>query len=386
MARLGKRYPTRRGRRWAILLLILAGCGSSGLDRSADPPAAGADPVLAEAQATVLKATAPATRWDGPTSGPKAQPGKTVIYVAGDFQNGGISGVADGAKEAAAAIGWDIQFIDAKGIGSEVTAAMEQAIALKPDAIIAGGFDAISQRATIQKAVDSGIMVVGWHVGPKVGRIQDPPVFANITSEPQDTARVTADYVIATSAGQAQVIILTDSQAEIAVAKAKAMQSRIEQCAGCKVLSYEDVSLAAVATRMGPLTMDLRQRFATTMTWMLGINDLYFDFAAPALQKAGVGPLGPPLFVSAGDGSTPAYERIRAGTYQVATIPEPLNLHGWMCIDELNRAFAGTPPSGYNTPVHIVTRENIHLDGGPQNIFDPDNDYRGHYQAIWGVQ
>jgi ribose transport system substrate-binding protein len=23
-------------------------------------------------------------------------------------------------------------------------------------------------------------------------------------------------------------------------------------------------------------------------------------------------------------------------------------------------------------------------DGGPKNIFDPDNGYRDHYKAIWG--
>ena len=54
--------------------------------------------------------------------------------------------------------------------------------------------------------------------------------------------------------------------------------------------------------------------------------------------------------VSGGDGSVSAYDRVRQGQYQAATIPEPLNLHGWQAIDEMNRAFAGAPPSGYVTP------------------------------------
>jgi ribose transport system substrate-binding protein len=118
---------------------------------------------------------------------------------------------------------------------------------------------------------------------------------------------------------------------------------------------------------------------------MIAVNDLYFDFAIPSLRTLGAPPSGPPQMVSGGDGSVSAYDRVRQGQYQAATIPEPLNLHGWQAIDEMNRAFAGEPPSGYVTPVHLVTGENIQFDGGPNNIFDPDNGYRDQYKMIWGV-
>ncbi|MNR34256.1 hypothetical protein D3C85_1520080 [compost metagenome] len=58
-------------------------------------------------------------------------------------------------------------------------------------------------------------------------------------------------------------------------------------------------------------------------------------------------------------------------------------MHGWQLIDELNRAFAGAPSSGYVTPVHLVTPENIQFDGGPRNTFDPDNGYAAAYRKIW---
>ena len=53
-------------------------------------------------------------------------------------------------------------------------------------------------------------------------------------------------------------------------------------------------------------------------------------------------------------------------------------------VDELNRAFAKAPWSGYVPKVHLVTAENVAKDGGPKNLFDPDNGYRKHYTAIWG--
>ncbi|MBN9011322.1 MAG: sugar ABC transporter substrate-binding protein, partial [Rhizobiales bacterium] len=71
-----------------------------------------ADDFLDAAKARVAAATQRAGAWDGPTSGPAAAPGKVIVYVAGDLRNGGTSGVADGVKEAAAAIGWTLQVID----------------------------------------------------------------------------------------------------------------------------------------------------------------------------------------------------------------------------------------------------------------------------------
>lgn len=53
--------------------------------------------------------------WDGPTTGPKAQPGKTIVVLAGDLKNGGILGVTTGVEEAAKAIGWEVKVIDGAG-------------------------------------------------------------------------------------------------------------------------------------------------------------------------------------------------------------------------------------------------------------------------------
>jgi ribose transport system substrate-binding protein len=351
-------------------------------------PAAGATPagdIVATAKERVEQATAHVTTWDGPTSGPAAQTDKTIVYVSTDQRNGGAAGVGKGVEEAANAIGWKLTTIDGQGTVTGQTAALSQAIALQPDGIVLGGVDATAMKTLVQQAADQGITVVAWHGAADAGPQPDLNLFTNIQSNPDDTATITADYVIAQTDGNAQVAILTDSQYQIAVKKSSAMRDEIERCAGCAVLSYDDTPLADVSTRMAPLTTSYLQRFGDTLNWILGINDLYFDFAAPALSAAGIPPSGPPQFVSAGDGSVSAYERIRAGQYQAATIPEPLNLHGWQAVDELNRAFAGEDASGYVTPVHLVTKDNIEFDGGPQNVFDPDNNYRDEYKKIWGV-
>jgi ribose transport system substrate-binding protein len=328
---------------------------------------------------------APPRTWDGPTSGPEAQADKFVVYVSANQQNGGALGVGNGVVEAAKAIGWRSQVIDGQGTVSGQAAATNRAIALKPDGIVLGGFDAAGQKIAIERAVALGIKVVGWHAGPKPGPIDDPKVFTNVETPAEDTATTAANYIIAVSDGKANVVILTDSQYAIADRKAKTMQRIVQSCKTCSVLDYVDSPMAESSTRMPQMAVSLKQRFGSKLHWILAVNDLYFDFAAPALRSAGVKLGGPPWFVSAGDGSVSAYNRIRNREYQLATIPEPLNLHGWQIVDELNRAIAGRPPSDYVTAAHVVTKRNIASDGGPGNIFDPDNGYRDKYQAIWGV-
>ena len=94
-------------------------------------------------------------------------------------------------------------------------------------------------------------------------------------------------------------------------------------------------------------------------------------------------PEGPPANISAGDGSPSALMRIRYKSYQKATIPEPLILQGWQLVDELNRAMQDMPPSGYQTPPAILTKDNTGVPDEGLGLFDPDSDYRGAYRRIW---
>ena len=70
---------------------------------------------LAQAKAYVAKATASSRQWTGPTTGPKAQTGKLVVFVSADQRNGGLLGVSDGAAEAAKVMGWDYRIMDGQG-------------------------------------------------------------------------------------------------------------------------------------------------------------------------------------------------------------------------------------------------------------------------------
>lgn len=342
------------------------------------------DNFVAYAKKFVAEVTNPVIPWTGPTTGPKAVPNKTVVYVANDMRNGGARGVASGAQEAAKIIGWKFRILDGRGTVSGQNSALSQAISLKPDGIILGSVDAIQSAPLVEQAEKMGIKVVGWHAGGTAGVLHNPFVIWNVTTDPPAVGKASALYAVAQSDGHAGVVIFTDSEYKVAIAKSDAMVAWIRKCAGCHLLVVKDTPLAYVSSRMGQLTSALLEQYGKKWTYSIGINDLYFDFMAPALQASGIAADSPPYSISAGDGSVSAFQRIRMQQYQVATVAEPLHLQGWQTIDELNRAFAGDPPSGFVDPVHLFVHANLGSDGGPQNIYDPSNGYQKIYEKIWG--
>jgi ribose transport system substrate-binding protein len=318
--------------------------------------------------------------FDGPTSGPKASDGKTIVVLAADLKNGGILGVTTGVEEAAAKIGWDVRVLDGAGSVQGRTAAFGQAMALQPAGIIINGFDATEQQAAMEGVVAANIPMVSWHSGPKIGCDAPGGIFANVSTDAMQVSDVAAKWAI--EDGAKGVVIFTDSTYQIAIDKADRMKKGLED-AGVKVLEYVDTPIAETSTRMGPLTTTLLQKYGAEWTHSLAINDLYFDFMGPALAAAGVDGKSNPKAGSAGDGSEAAFQRIRSGEYQAVTVAEPLNLQGWQLVDELNRAISGEACSGYITAPALVTEEGLKA-MGDSNAFDPQNGYREAYAAIWG--
>ena len=189
------------------------------------------------------------------------------------------------------------------------------------------------------------------------------------------------------SGGTAGVILFTDSIYAIATAKTNAEKAAVEGCKGCKVLSIEDTPIGDLSNRMGQLTTSLLAKYGKAWTYSIAVNDLYYDFAAPSLQVRRHRSRRPAIRARSRRETVRCRPSSAFGEkqYQLATVAEPLHLHGWQCIDEMNRALAGQPPSGFVAHVHLFINANIDKDGGAQNIFDPGNDYKGQYKKIWGV-
>lgn len=320
------------------------------------------------------------SEWTGPTSGPKTEPGKKVVYISSDEQNAISHAWGAAQAEAAGQIGWEVVILDGKGNTAGRLSACSQALALNPDALTLEG-DAAGLQDCIGQAVARNIPVVGIHAAGFPGPAPDLKLFTNIGSEPKEIGAALADYIIADSNGSGKAMILYDSLFDVARAKAEAMKARFEECTTCTLLGYESSPLAEVTTRTPQLFNSYVQKHGADFQYVMTIADYYYDFAVPALESAGLAPDSVKLVGS--DGTKSAYARINEGRFQVATVPEPIELQGYQMIDEVNRALHGEQPSGYVTPVFVVTKSNSSIEGGADGWFVPSNGYKDRYLAIW---
>ncbi|MDH6540170.1 substrate-binding domain-containing protein [Streptomyces sp. SPB4] len=361
---------------------LLAGCGGGsppgGGPSSPGPSAAGCPAALAKAAAAVRRAESTDTTWTGPTTGPAAVPGKNLVYVAQTMTNPGVAGVAKGVQEAADAIGWKVRVIDGGGTPAGIQAALSQAVTLKPSGIVIGGFDPELTSQQVAQARAAHIPLVGWHAVGSPGPSEGAGLFTNVTTKVEDVARISADWIIARSHGDAGVVVFTDDSIPFARNKSELIKKELAGCPGVRLLAYENIPIPDAGSRTPQEVSSLLARFGDRWTDSVAINDLYFADAAPALRAAGAPGSGPPFNIGAGDGDPSAFQRIGSSQYQAATVPEPLSQQGWQIVDEFNRAFAGRPASGYVAPVHIATAANSR----GATSWDPSG-YREAYRRIW---
>ncbi|MGW2248667.1 substrate-binding domain-containing protein [Kitasatospora sp. NPDC001660] len=370
-------------------MLATAGAAVDGCQRGvstgtgapvAGPSSAGCPAAtLARAKADVQRAEQLDVPWNGPTSGPRAVPGRTIVYVAQTMTNPGVAGVARGVVEAATVIGWSVRVIDGQGTPAGTQAALGQAVGLEPSGIVIGGFDPDLTSQQVAQADAAHIPLIGWHAVAAPGPSRSPLLFSNITTSVGDVARLSADWVIADSNGNAGVVVFTDDSIPFAKNKSQLIKGELATCAGVRLLASENIPIPDATVRTPQEVSALLARFQGQWTHSVAINDLYFADAAPALRAAGRPGNAAPYNIGAGDGDPSAFQRIDSRQFQAATVPEPLTEQGWQIVDEFNRAFSHQPASGYVAPVHITTAAN----SGGATSWDPSG-YRQAYRTIWG--
>jgi len=318
-----------------------------------------------------------------PPPGPPAQPGKTVVFIASDFKNGGVMGVYRGLEEAAKKLGWKVQLEDGRSQKTTQAALLAQGLAARAHGIVFAGFEPDDFAQQVAVAKQGKTVLLGWHAAKEPGPTKD--LFVNVSTRPVDVAKIAADFVIKDAIAhqrQVGVVIFNDNQYAVANAKTEAMKQTIQACRGykgCKLLAVENVLISDAAAALPAAVSRLLAAHGAAWTYSLAINDVYFDEINYPLLLAQRGDI---LNVSAGDGSGKALSRIGAGvSQQVATVAEPLKMQGYQLADELNRALAGTPPSGFQSQPILVTTELLRATGS--RGIEAALGFEAAYSAIW---
>ena len=333
-----------------------------------------------EAKAIVLQRTQVQSEWKGPTAGPKATiTPQTIVYVSADQSYVSFVNWGRGVEEAAKALGWKAVILNGQGTVTGTLAAMQQAVSLKPAAIVTSA-DASALQVPIRQAIAQNTPVIGIHATAYPGPDPKLGLFNNISSNPAEIGETQAAYVIAQSNGTARQLHFLDNSFAIARFKAQAATEPIKSCSGCKFIDMVNIPIAD-QTRRIPSVMSGIVANQGKGWWGTTCCDNFYPYVASALRASGVKP--DEVHLVGSDGPPSAYDMIRKGEYEVATVPEPSTLFGYQAVDSVVRAMAGQEPSKFVQSTYLVTKENADKEGGKSNEFIPSNGFACHYQAIW---
>lgn len=369
----------------AVVSMMLSVQAFAACKTRAEPYPAWPEPTIvqtlsvAQAKQFVTEHSGVQRRWLGPTSGPKAVSGPVTIAWVADQGYSTYIGWGNGVRDATKALGWTFRAFNTRGTMAGELAAEYQALAAHVTAIITPD-DAHALQKPIQEAVKQCIPVVGIHATAFPGPAPDLGLYDNIASSAAEIGEAQAAYVIAMSDGTAHDIHMLDNSFAIARFKAKAATTPIINCKGCKFLEMVNVPIGDLAQRVAPATSGLLARYGGSW-WMTTCCDDYYPYVASTLRAAGV-PYDKVRLIGA-DAPPSAYELIRKGEYEVATVPEPSTLFGYEAVDAVVHAMAGEPPAKWVQPVYIRTKANIDQEGGKNNELVPSNNFACHYLNIW---
>jgi ribose transport system substrate-binding protein len=376
----------RKGLTAVVMIGATAIAGRALAETRAEPFPAWPDPVINDklsvddAKAIVAERTKPQTEWKGPTDGPKAPAGDiTLAYVSPDQAYTPHVLWGKGVEEGAKALGWKVVTFNGQGSVSGTLAAMQQALASNPTAIITPA-DANALQKPIKDAVARHIPVIGIHATAFPGPNPELGLFHNIVSNPAEIGQTEAAYVIAMSDGKAQDIHLVDNSYAIARFKAKATTTPIANCPGCKMLETVNMPLGEASARMSPVVSGLLARYGDSW-WMTTCCDGYYTNVASTLRAANAST--DKIKLVGADAPPSAYDMIRKGGFEVATVPEPSSLFGYEAVDAVVRAMNGQEPAHFVQPTFLIVKENVETEGGKQNEFVPSNNFHCHYLNIW---
>ena len=343
---------------------------------AADPPG------VANARADLVKIQKGINSWTGPFSGPKAVRGKTVVFVTHDIAAPVEAAIAKSLTAVAKTVGWKVTSIDGQNSLTEMSAGLSQAMALKPDAIVA---DAIPNALFPQliKARKQGIPVICSATAPTPGVWKKVGCDVNIFQDYAKLGQALADWVIIHSKGKMEGVILTDKTYSIVTAKTEGINKQFKRmgCTGCKVLEYTQVPFADAAQRLPGLTTNWVQKYGTPL-YLLNPSDFFSVIEIPALKALGV--KQGDVVLTGMDGNPASYAAIRGNNaYQLMDIPLPTEYLGYQLVDNINRVLNKAPISNPSTPIFVVDRTNINKFGGSKGVFTPGNGYKRHFKELW---
>lgn len=381
--------------RWVLLLVlaclaaVVAGCGS-GSDSSStgggettatetEAEGGGGDSVVAEAEAAAAKSEeVPKEIASGSMPPFKPKPGATIYFVNCDESVEGCANQYKGYSAAAKVLGWTVEDCDAKFEVQLAIQCFNNGINAGADAIVTDAFTYENVKPGFDAAKKAGIPVIAMFSGNEPNT---PGIYAEIAqSQGLTQGQEVADWVIAESAGEANVLFVGETALGIDRQRRASFEEGIERCSNCSY-EYLQFSQASAATQL-PQQLQAALNSNPDIDYIVGTYDGVALAAANAVRNAGK---QDSVKVVGLDANIPNLELIKKDEIQVADSAQGSVEPGWTAADATARVLAdGEPLGDVPNALMIITPKNI--GELPNGSFEGAIDFEQQFEELWEMK
>jgi ribose transport system substrate-binding protein len=381
------------------LLLVVGQAGCGGGETPADDKAAATEGKPLSFFEERLGRLYEGDSYTAPASdGPPAAAGKNVWMIPLGLNYTAGEESANGAKEAAEALGWDLRVFDGKFDPNTILTGIRQAIAAKADGIIVFVVDCAGIRSGLDEAKRAGIPVVGVEsIDCNEAKEGAPKLFASggmtYNGEPYASgqltysewianyARAAADSIIVERKGKAKAINFHQTDAQANNIMDVGFKEEMKLCGGCEIV--EEVKF--VGTDFGP---PLQQKASQALLQHPDADAVFGSYDAPITSgiaaAARAAARVDDLWITGGEGDPPNVDLVIERKGQDAGVAAPIRWEMWSGFDVMNRIFAGEAEPAVESGIGLMVWDRDH-NLPPRGEFLPmPIDYAATYREMWG--
>jgi ribose transport system substrate-binding protein len=314
--------------------------------------------------------------------------GKTIFEIPITSEVPFITAVEEGMRQAARVVGAELVVYPNQGEPSQWAQGIRTAIAQRADAITLFAQNPELLGPHIARAEEAGIPVIVVRTTGEDEPCQTDPsgdVYGTtcIPGPFEQAGRLEVDWVIAATEGDANVLVITSSDANSTVSLLEGMRDEFEtRCPACKV-RYVDVPIPQWADRV-QTEVQSALLAEPGINYVIPIYDSMSQYVRPAILAAGAADR---VKIATFNGTPFVLKMLQDEDLVEMDVGENLAWVGWATMDQAFRLIAGEPPvESEHTPLRVFDDGNIAEAGTPPRL---DTGYGqafvAGYEKLWGV-
>ncbi len=375
------------------LTLVAAACGSSSTsspattaaaDAATTAAAAAADPAATQAEAAKAEAakylTAP-TKINQTEKLTGKVPSGTVVIIGCELPQCNV--ISDGAKAAAAAIGWKTEYLqyDALGDGAATLhQAMVDALAMKPIVVMPIGFSQQVWQDLVPDFEKAGVVITSMADGDNApgGAVT---IGASNASDYIKSGEIMAQWFTADSGGTGKALVQDTPAYAVLKKYGDGFKAKVaEICSGCSVTPL-DIAPAQLADAVPTVVSALQKD--PSIKYVIATDGAFLAGLPAALKAANI----TGVQIAGGAADVNNMTELTTGG-NAAWTAEPPQQFGWVAVDIAAKTLLKMPitaDADGGRPQMLVTKENVGSpDDWPLGLKFPA-DYQDQFKALWGV-